>query len=182
MSRNQIVLCLYSLPYFSHPPHAYFLANSFVFSLSLSLCVFPITCILPLRFLLCSLFTPLWIPLNCMGFFFFFFWCGPFLMVFVEFVTIRFLFYVLVFWPQGMWDLSSPTRDWTHTSCIGRQTLNHWATREVHKREDSWWVGATCKALSKYYWRNKCLFFFLSWNARPFAYPNVHILLHLMSP
>ena len=122
-------------------------------------------------------------PTKLYGVFcFFFFWCGPFLMVFVEFVTIRFLFYVLVFWPQGMWDLSSPTRDWTHTSCIGRQTLNHWATREVHKREDSWWVGATCKALSKYYWRNKCLFFFLSWNARPFAYPNVHILLHLMSP
>ena len=22
-----------------------------------------------------------------------------------------FFFYVLVFWPQGMWDLSSPTRD-----------------------------------------------------------------------
>ena len=69
--------------------------------------------------------------------FFFFFGCGPFLMVFVEFVTILFLFYVLVFWPQGMWDLSSLTRDRTHTSCIGRQTLNHWATREVRKLEDS---------------------------------------------
>ena len=31
--------------------------------------------------------------------------------VFTEFVTILLLFYVLVFWPQGMWDLSSPTRD-----------------------------------------------------------------------
>ena len=34
---------------------------------------------------------------------------------FVEFVTILFLFYVLVFWPQGIWELSSPTRDPTHT-------------------------------------------------------------------
>ena len=30
-----------------------------------------------------------------------------------------------------MWDLSSPTRDQTHTSCIGRQSLNHRTTREV---------------------------------------------------
>ena len=26
------------------------------------------------------------------------------------------LFYVLVFWPQGMWDLGSLTRDGTHSS------------------------------------------------------------------
>ena len=30
-----------------------------------------------------------------------------------------------------MWDLSSPTRDQTCISCIGRQILNHWTTREV---------------------------------------------------
>ena len=35
------------------------------------------------------------------------------------------------FWLQGMWDLSSPTRDRTHTPCIGRQSLNHWTAREV---------------------------------------------------
>ena len=35
------------------------------------------------------------------------------------------------FWPQGMWDISSPTRDQTHTPCIGRQSLNHWTAREV---------------------------------------------------
>ena len=46
--------------------------------------------------------------------------------VFTEFVTILLLFYVLVFWPGGMWDLSSPTRDRTRTPCIGRQSLNHW--------------------------------------------------------
>ena len=32
---------------------------------------------------------------------------------------------------QGMWDLSSPSRDRTHISCIARWILNHWATREV---------------------------------------------------
>ena len=30
-----------------------------------------------------------------------------------------------------MWDLSSPTRDQTYISCIGRQILNPWTTREV---------------------------------------------------
>ena len=51
--------------------------------------------------------------------------------VFIEFVTILLLFFALVFWPRGMWDLSSPTRDWTHTPCIGRWSLNHWTVREV---------------------------------------------------
>ena len=30
-----------------------------------------------------------------------------------------------------MWDLSSPTRNQTHTPCVGRQSLNHCATREA---------------------------------------------------
>ena len=52
--------------------------------------------------------------------------------IFIEFVTILLLFfYVLVFWPRGMWDLSSPTRDRTHTRCIGRWSPNHWTAREV---------------------------------------------------
>ena len=29
-----------------------------------------------------------------------------------------------------MWDLTSPTMDWTHTACIGRN-LNHWTARKV---------------------------------------------------
>ena len=57
--------------------------------------------------------------------------CGPFFKVFIEFLTISFLFYVLVFWPQGMWDFSSPTRYWTCTPCIGSQSLKHWTTRKV---------------------------------------------------
>ena len=42
--------------------------------------------------------------------------------VFIEFVTILFLFYVLVFQPQNMWDLSYLIRDRTGTPCIGRQS------------------------------------------------------------
>ena len=50
--------------------------------------------------------------------------------VFIEYVTMLLLFYVLIFWPQSMWDFSSPARDQAHTPCIGRQSLNHWTTRE----------------------------------------------------
>ena len=39
--------------------------------------------------------------------------------VFTEFVIVLLLFYVLVYWPQGMWDISSLTRDQTLTLCIG---------------------------------------------------------------
>ena len=41
------------------------------------------------------------------------------------------LFYGLVFWPQGMWNLSSSTRDGTHSPYTGKGSLNHWTTREV---------------------------------------------------
>ena len=50
------------------------------------------------------------------------------LKVFIEFVTILLLFYVLVFWPRGMWDLSSPTNDQTTGPCVGSMEsypLNH---------------------------------------------------------
>ena len=62
---------------------------------------------------------------------FFFFLMWTIFKVFIEFVTILLLFYVLVFWPQGMWDLSSPARDRTRTPCTGRRSLNHWTAREV---------------------------------------------------
>ena len=61
--------------------------------------------------------------------------------ILIEFVTILFPSYVLFsvffllfvwfFWPQGMWYLSSQTSDPTGTLCIGRQSPNHWTTREV---------------------------------------------------
>ena len=52
--------------------------------------------------------------------------------VFIEFVTILFLFYVLVTWLWGLWDItSSLTRNWTWTRCLEKESLNHWTTREV---------------------------------------------------
>ena len=52
--------------------------------------------------------------------------------VFTEFVTILFLFYILIFQLRGMQDVSSPNRDLTQVPYIGRQSLNHWTTSEVH--------------------------------------------------
>ena len=48
--------------------------------------------------------------------------------VFIEFVTMLFVFYVSGFWPQGMWDTTWDTSD---NSRIGRWSFNHWTTREV---------------------------------------------------
>ena len=54
------------------------------------------------------------------------------------------------FWPEGMWDLNSLTRDGTCTLRIGRWSLNHWTTRQVPQWFDlthlfgslpSTWVG-----------------------------------------
>ena len=60
---------------------------------------------------------------------FFFFLMWTIFKVFIDFVTTLLLFYVLVFRPQGMWDLSLLTRDCTHGPCIERWSLNHWTTR-----------------------------------------------------
>ena len=40
-----------------------------------------------------------------------------------------FFFNVLVFWPRGRWDLSSPTRYQTYTLCIKRWSLISWTTK-----------------------------------------------------
>ena len=32
---------------------------------------------------------------------------------------------------RGIWNLSSPTKDWNQVPCIVRWILNHWTTREV---------------------------------------------------
>ena len=42
-----------------------------------------------------------------------------------------FLLYVLGFWPWGIWDLCSLTRDRTRTACIRKQSLNYWNARDV---------------------------------------------------
>ena len=51
--------------------------------------------------------------------------------VFIEFVTTLLLLPVLMFWPQGMWGLSSLTKAGIPISCVGRQSLTHWTDREV---------------------------------------------------
>ena len=43
--------------------------------------------------------------------------------VLIEFVTVLLLSYVLVFWPQGIWDLNSLTRDQTCISYIQGEVL-----------------------------------------------------------
>ena len=37
--------------------------------------------------------------------------------------SLQYYFYVLFFWPRGMWDLSSPTRGQTPTICIGSRVV-----------------------------------------------------------
>ena len=62
--------------------------------------------------------------------------------VFIEFVTILLLFHVLVFWPQGMRDLTYPTWGRTRTPWIGWQNLNYWTARGVSNSKTFrwWWV------------------------------------------
>ena len=53
--------------------------------------------------------------------------------VFIEFATYCFCFALFGFLALRHVDLSSPTGDQTHTSLIGRRSLNHWTTRKVSK-------------------------------------------------
>ena len=52
------------------------------------------------------------------------------------------------FWPWGMWDLTSLTRDRTCTPCIGRRSLNQWTAREV----PPWGLGILLLPGSICYW------------------------------
>ena len=62
---------------------------------------------------------------------FFFVWWGPFLKSLLNFSQCcsYFMFWIFGLW--GRWDLSTLTRDRTLTPCVGRQSPNHWTTREV---------------------------------------------------
>ena len=62
---------------------------------------------------------------------FFFFGSGPFLKLLLYFITILLLLFMFCFWLRGTWVLNSLTRDQSPTPCFGRQSLNHWITREV---------------------------------------------------
>ena len=46
----------------------------------------------------------------------------------------KYIYVLFFFWPCGMWDISSPTRGWTHTPTVEVLSLNHWTTREVPAR------------------------------------------------
>ena len=62
------------------------------------------------------------------------FWCGPFLKSLLDLWQHCFWFFCGVFFFFfffGMCNLSSLTRDQTHTPCIGWQSLNSWTIREV---------------------------------------------------
>ena len=63
------------------------------------------------------------------------------------------LFYVLVFWPRGMWDLSSLSRNQTCTPCVGRWSLNHWTARDVLGNWLEW--GAESRAVEEVVFRLK---------------------------
>ena len=69
-------------------------------------------------------------PLAFIIFFLKIFWSESFL-VLIEFVTILLLFYLWFLGCEACGKLSSPTRDWTRTPCIGRWSPNHWTTGEV---------------------------------------------------
>ena len=77
---------------------------------------FPVESALLYHLFLCSMF-------------FFFMW--SIFQIFIEFVSILFLFYVLDLWPWGTGALSSPARDWTHTSSNRKWSLSHWTTMET---------------------------------------------------
>ena len=79
----------------------------------------------------------------------FVFWLWTIFKVFIESVTILFLFYVSVFWLHGMWDLSSGTRDPTSTTCIGRQSCNHWTASEVPEHMILWFFSEGDHSLIK---------------------------------
>jgi len=53
--------------------------------------------------------------------------------------------------PQGMWDLSSLTRDQTCVSCIAKYILNPWTTREVPQ------PYALNQSLPKYDFTTSCI-------------------------
>ena len=56
--------------------------------------------------------SPAWEIEHYQIFFFFLMWTS--FEACIEFIIILRLFYILVFWPRGLWDLSSPTRSRIH--------------------------------------------------------------------
>ena len=60
----------------------------------------------------------------------FFSWCGQFLKFLLNLLQYFFCFMFWVFWSWSLCNLSFLTRDQTYSLYAGRQTHNHWTTRE----------------------------------------------------
>ena len=63
-----------------------------------------------------------------------------------------------------MWDLSSPTRDWTHVPCIARWILYHWTNREVPQKQ-CWFTSTRMARIEK---SDSNKYWFGSGGIRPF--------------
>ena len=77
-----------------------------------------------------------------------FFYVDHFLKPLLNLLQYCFCFMFWFFWPRGMWDFSSQTRDWTCIPWIGRRSLNLWTTREVPKH-GFWEEMADCPGLGQ---------------------------------
>ena len=104
------------------------------------------------------------LPLSYQGspsfFFFFLFLISKHFCLFLNFLATLY----------STWNLSSPTRGWTHNPCVGSAESYHWTTGEVphlfllecsHSLKQSGWVFISIFAVgfgkSKCEWRNRCL-------------------------
>ena len=74
---------------------------------------------------------PAWLSFHHHDNFFFFLMWTIYKVLFLNLLQYCFCILCFGFWPRGVGDLSSPTRDWTHIPCIRRKSLSHWTTREV---------------------------------------------------
>ena len=118
------------------------------------------------------------LPFLYFFFKFFFFLMWTIFEVIIELATIlllfpmffssaSFFFFFVCFWVWGMWDRSYPTTDRTCVPCIGRQSLNHWAPREVPKVS---WPKVLCLS----YWER--------WNWSSIRRPGLSVSLFRFSP
>ena len=59
-----------------------------------------------------------------------YFWCGPFLKPLLNLVQYCFCLTLWFFGHEAL-ELSSLTRDWTYSPCLGKWSLNHWTAGKV---------------------------------------------------
>lgn len=80
------------------------------------------------------------------------------ILMFVSVFEVKIIFNVILFliltlffffWLHGLWDLSSGTRDPTSTTCIGRQSCNHWTASEVPEHMILWFFSEGDHSLIK---------------------------------